>query len=364
LEEIDDYAALDALSNIWDSVVQKSKENNVFSTWEWLSCWWQHFGQGRQLRVLVARERDQIIGIAPLMLSKYSFKRLGSACKLEFIGSPESGCNNLILTRSQEQCSKLFLDHIMSSTDWDLLELDAIYEDSSTLELLAKKTSGLQLGLTTPPLSPYIELPDSIERVMKRLGPETRRKLLRMNRKLREEYAVDAKTEADFTSVDEVMDIVFELKKKRCEQKKWPVPEKTERDFHSALARSLRNKGWLSVFFLTADDEPIACDYSFQYGSRRYGYHLSFDPAFSRYSVGSIALMHTIEMSIRRGLKEYDLRPGDVQYKLRWATCVRRVYQTRFVRRKLALRLWEYAKRNRMLGPILAYLGLERMYIK
>jgi hypothetical protein len=41
--EINDYAGFLSLKERWNEVLQRCN-HTIFSTWEWLSTWWNHFG--------------------------------------------------------------------------------------------------------------------------------------------------------------------------------------------------------------------------------------------------------------------------------------------------------------------------------
>src|SRR5437899_405520 len=74
--------ALAALEAEWRALARRCPASTVFQSWEWTAAWWRAFGDGRELRVGVARSGDRAVGIAPLTL-----RPLGSARLLEFLGA-------------------------------------------------------------------------------------------------------------------------------------------------------------------------------------------------------------------------------------------------------------------------------------
>ena len=87
--EVNKYSDFLALEEKWQDVLEKCNYYTVFSTWEWLSIWWKHFGKGKRLVLLLAEENDKIVGIAPLMYSVHKMFGLRMG-KIEFIGTPDS----------------------------------------------------------------------------------------------------------------------------------------------------------------------------------------------------------------------------------------------------------------------------------
>jgi CelD/BcsL family acetyltransferase involved in cellulose biosynthesis len=68
ISDIDEFARL---RSEWSDLLNRCDPNHVFMKWEWLFTWWTHFGHGRQLFILVARDRNELIGLVLLMLVLY-----------------------------------------------------------------------------------------------------------------------------------------------------------------------------------------------------------------------------------------------------------------------------------------------------
>lgn len=293
------------------------------------------------------------------MLSNYKYLRFGKLRKIEFLGSPQSDYNNLILTENDSECTRLFVKHIEDLHDWDILELRDILEDSTSARLLCDRsvTAPWRLDKGVLTLAPYIILPPTFEELRSRLRSGMRSDMARRERRLRENYQIDLKTYKDFSSLQEAMEVMFELHQKRRRSisdtpSDFAAPR--TRAFHNELATKFAANGWLNLNFLTADDEAIAVSYCFDYRGKTYSYQGGFDPRFSRYSVRTMLQLHNIERSIRRGLSEYDLLQGAESYKFSWPVHVRRSLAIGFARRKvIAKALWMASKKKRRLGQIL-----------
>jgi len=366
IRDINTFKELQNLKPTWNDALQKSKDNTVFSTWEWLSCWWKHFGEGRQLRVLVAQEKEEILGIAPLMLSRYNFMQIGKIAKIEFLGSPHSDYNNFILLKSEKECIKLMLEYLMAQPDWDFLQLRDVHDESLSLKLLyevrANQSWNLEFRVDT--LCPYITISISFSDFMNRLGPNIRANIRRQMRKLQKKYRVSIKTHADFGSINKAMNTFFDLHQKRWTAKGEPgaFASKTIRDFHIDIARRFAEKNWLSLYFLAVDDKSIAAEYSFCYDQKVYHYLSGFDPKFERYSVGNLLRSHIIEVYVQKGYKEFDLMRGygpyeHASYKAMWANAVRRNYEIQLVRRGLLARIYGQIKRHDTLRALMRKAG-------
>src|SRR3990170_7916708 len=108
ITEINDTKRFFELKNEWNKVLEKSKDNNVFLTWEFLFTFWNHFGSGKKLRILVIEDKKEIIAIAPLRQSRYSFGPLLGYNVIEPLGYRGADYTGLILTERQQECLQLF----------------------------------------------------------------------------------------------------------------------------------------------------------------------------------------------------------------------------------------------------------------
>lgn len=358
VDQLNDFSELEDLQDDWNQMLQRVRDRDIFSTWEWLWCWWKHFGKGRTLKILIAQENTEILGIAPLMLSKYSFLHLGKLRKIELIGTPNSDYNNFLLFKRPDTCLKTILNHLMKSTGWDLLELRDVREGSvSATALKSIYKSGTQLKLKVGYLCPYIELPDSPKMYLNFLSRNMRKNLRRRMRRLSEKYKVEVKTHRDYNSVKDAMEIFFKLHLKRWGSNIGNFGSKAFRDFHLDIAEIFNEKGWLGMHFLTINDEPISAVYSFDYNQKKYGYSTGFDPEFGHYSPGNLLKMQVVQHCIRKGYKEYDLTRDSEPYKANWATGVRRNLTVTMVKKGLFTRMYYWTTQKEYIQSLITKLG-------
>lgn len=363
MQEINDISEFEGLKDIWNQVLQNSRDNDVFSTWEWIRCWWQHFGKERKLRILVAKEDNEIIGFAPLMVSKYSFLHLGKFHKLELIGSPDADYNNFVISKKEHECLNLFLKHLSQSSDWDMLEFRDIREGSVSAQVLNKVCGSpdSKLNFEMGTVCPYVTLPESTELFMNSLSANMRRNLRRKMRKLQETYNVEFKDYNKFASVDEAMDTFFDLHQRRWNSigERGAFASAAFCAFHRDIAKAFSRTGWLALDFLTLDDEPVSVEYSFDYGLKKYGYLTGFNPDFGRYSVGMISKLYVIEESIRKGFREYDFTRGLESYKTSWTAAVRKNFVVRVACKGCFAKMYNWAMQKSFSQLVINKLGVH-----
>jgi len=67
-EVVTTETGLEELKGAWSHLLSDVPGVPVFLTWEWVSAWWRHYGQGNSLYVLAVRESGgRLVGLAPWM---------------------------------------------------------------------------------------------------------------------------------------------------------------------------------------------------------------------------------------------------------------------------------------------------------
>jgi hypothetical protein len=78
VEVIADTAAFAAMESAWNETVDRACVSHPFLRHEWLRTWWECFGAGRRLHILVVKSAGRILAIAPLMWEAAWMWRAGS----------------------------------------------------------------------------------------------------------------------------------------------------------------------------------------------------------------------------------------------------------------------------------------------
>jgi CelD/BcsL family acetyltransferase involved in cellulose biosynthesis len=92
------------------------------------------------------------------------------------------------------------------------------------------------------------------------------------------------------------------------------------RAFHQDLARRALAEGWLRLWIAEVDGTPGAAWYGFRRGDREWYYQLGRDPAWDRFKIGFVLLVHTIREAFADGASAYHFGLGPEPYKDRFAT--------------------------------------------
>jgi CelD/BcsL family acetyltransferase involved in cellulose biosynthesis len=105
------------------------------------------------------------------------------------------------------------------------------------------------------------------------------------------------------------------------------------RRFFHDFAVSASRHGWLRLWFMDIDGEPVAGNFCLHLGGRTCGYIGGFDPKWSKASPGMLLLARAIECAFDEGADYFDLGPGYHPYKRRFADSETSVVQFLCARR-------------------------------
>ncbi len=100
VERITDEAALDAIRDDWNELLQSSRADCLFLTWEWAATWWKYLGAPGRLIVLAVRHQattGELIALAPFRLRPSRLLHKQPFPVLEFLGSGFVGSDYLDL---------------------------------------------------------------------------------------------------------------------------------------------------------------------------------------------------------------------------------------------------------------------------
>ncbi len=327
IEEIKTLEDFRKLAPAWNPLLQQSASDTIFLTWEWVSNWWNVYGEDKELRVIIARdETDTLVAIAPLYGVTRKVMKGVAAREIRFIGtggdvSPDY-LDFIIKRGMEEEAIEAFVTHLCTDRGWDVASLTDIRTDSLNLKLLKKAASDSGLPVRTKPCAvcPYVKLPSSWEEFLGGLSSNMRYNVKRRMKNLEKTFAAKYFVWQDTATLTAAMELLAALHLKRWEEKgtsrSFSTPQYNA--FHQAVARDFAGRGWLHLSCLELNGEVIGMFYDYRYGNKIYYYQAGFDPDFSRYSPGLALRAHVIKGAIEEGLAEVDLLKGAYDFKYLW----------------------------------------------
>jgi CelD/BcsL family acetyltransferase involved in cellulose biosynthesis len=322
---IDDDAAFGELRHEWNDLLQDSSCCCLFLTWEWLHTWWQFLAADRKLHIITVRRDGLLIAIAPLAIRSAFTRPLMPLKVLEFLGSGNAGSDYLsfLIRSGHEDVSLKEITRSLSESGL-MLELTRVEKTSLAMANVAGrlKESGWKAYYLTTNFSPHINLSGHTWQSYRRSLNSTHLKMFeRKEKKLYRDFEVKLERASSEDECRAAMDVYMDLHLERWSEDggSTAIGEQDLVRFHRAFSSLSLNRGWLRLFTLTLDGDPVASLYLFQFNKVYYYYQTAFDLEYGKYSVGMIILSLAIKAAIEDEAVEFDFLHDDEEYKYLWS---------------------------------------------
>ena len=126
------------LYDSWNEILSQTPDTNIQLTHEWLSSWWEVFGDNERLSLITVTDGGKIIGIAPLTITKVIGKAGFELRKLTFIGDGLTDYHDLLIANERrEEALQILIKFIANSKEnWDAIHFRNVRGDSPNLPIL------------------------------------------------------------------------------------------------------------------------------------------------------------------------------------------------------------------------------------
>lgn len=322
-----DPAAFTALREEWTELLKDSPSDGFFLSWEWLHSWWTHLAEQRSLFLIVVRAGPQLVAIAPFAMRPGAPWLNPPVRCLEMLGSGIAGSDYLdvIVRRGWEaECAAKLAD--LLADRGQMLALSRLRAGTSFARQLVATLE--QRGFRADELAksevcPYLPRPPGgFAEYLQGLGSEHRYAFRRKVQSLHKRFAVGFEAASSEETRRTSLRALIELHHKRWSRRDGTSEAFTSPAliaFHEEVSALALAKGWLRLFVLTADGQPVAALYGFRYRDIFSFYQSGFDPGWGKQSVGMVTMGLAIESAFGEGCAEFDMLHGDEPYKFHWA---------------------------------------------
>jgi CelD/BcsL family acetyltransferase involved in cellulose biosynthesis len=276
----------------------------------WLNAWWRVFGRDTRPLLVVVRQADAIIGIAPLMLGEDA---------VQFLGDPEV-CDyfDCVVVPGQESRFFTALLAYLSAQGYKDLDLGPIRPDATVQKLIAEceRSAKVECRIHREDVFAELDLPASWDEFVNGLTGKQRHELRRKLRRLHEAGSVGFRGVADVARVPDAVEVFLRLFTMNRVDKATFMTGRMA-GFFRALGVALAEEGLLRLFFLDVDEQPVAAVFCFDHQGTRYLYNNGYDSAYQEISVGLMSKVLSLKAAIDEGLRTYNFLKGSEVYKSR-----------------------------------------------
>jgi len=328
--KIDNFDDFGSLESEWNSLLSPQNEDNiVFYTPEWFRCWWSSFGENAIPFIILVRDQEQLIGIAPMMLRKKISRGL-PVRMLSFMENGNSLHNNFILhPRRRKEALAAIVRHLMDTQScWDITEFKNLPADSRNWSVLKeiitenKILFGQRKGLA----SPYITIHSDWETYYGSRSTKSRKTLRNIRNRFKRAGDFAIQEIKDYATFQRIAPELHDIARNSwTEEIGDSLNTPVNRSFFDRLARIAAEKGWLSVWLLKVQGDPVAFEYHLKYNGRTHGMRASHKKNYGRMSPGVFLDSYIVQQLFeKRDVAEYDLGGSFDDYKKKWTEQIRK----------------------------------------
>lgn len=325
------------LKSEWGDLLSTTADSNVFQSFDYLWLWWKFFGIWNDLRIVVIKRGDNVIGVVPLM-TEYLAIYGKTVRKLMFISAPmEMSRPKLIFGRNDETCIPAFIAYLEErENEWDIIDIDEQLPGTRMECLKTEFKARNYLVAESETLCPYIEIDSGWQEFLAGRSKKMRSNIKRLRRRLSGLGEVEVECVKRWPQLDRAMDQYCDI-----ESRSWKIgqslsiaSDKTHYHFYVGLARTFGQHGSFELRTLHCAGEAIASTFGIRTDGVFQSLKIAHDRGYDKFSPGTVLESHELEDLFASDLECYEFMGSFLTNKLRWTSTVYRtnnihVYQRR-----------------------------------
>jgi CelD/BcsL family acetyltransferase involved in cellulose biosynthesis len=321
VSEVRGLSSFMGLQPEWDALVTAT-DDQLFYRHEFLRTWACNFAPRADLRVLLSREHSgELAGALPLLRTRAQL--LGMPVRQ--LASPANDHTPRfdMLARDPAEAGRMFMEQIGEWRGWDLLLLRDVPPDGAAWGLhRAAQAAGYPVGTWDSLLSPYFAIPlDEGD-----LDAKFRANLRRRRRKLEGHGRVTLERVEGGPHLEARLLESFALEAGGWKGRKGTaISQSADTDgFYRELARAASYGGYLALYILRVDGEPVASHFALQQKQSGRGRYLLLKPAYNEAyadcSPGHLLMREVVsDLRAHGDVHEFDFLGPDMEWKRDWA---------------------------------------------
>ncbi len=328
VEVLTDYRDFIEIEPTWNRLVEEAGIDFPFVRHEWIRGIWDSFDQNGQLHVLVVKEQNRTIAVAPLMKDRARMYGI-PVRRVRGIANVYTERFDAIVSPRPHEASAAIWGYLVEHADeWDVVELRQLPEGCAALEHLPRSTMSerLLLGEWPSAESPFVPLTQPWDAYYQSLKKQHRATMRKSLQHLESQASVGfdvvqsgQRLDAD---IDEALDLEAVAWKERDGTAIKSRPDSAA--FYRHMLHKAAQRGWLRLYFLTLGGKRIAVRLALLFRNKLYKLKSGYDPQYASWSPGHVLCHKIIEDAWRQGYAEVDFLGSAEPWKLNWSRDIRR----------------------------------------
>ena len=337
---------LSSLEQEWNALLQSSRSNSIFLTWEWIQAWRAVVGEDKQLFVVAVHdEQGRLVGVAPFYEYRFPLFNLIPFKALRILADYSTAFEygDWFVDPACEQAALDAIAGALSkSTDWDVIWMPRMSGWNGAMERIsAAVTRAGMLQQKRSSVFSHFPLPTSIKAFEEGFSTKRRQQLRRNRRNLMSTAGIEFVQCGNEQELPVFIDALFDLHHRRrllLGDDGCFIRRPAEADFYRQFVPKALANGWLRLAALSQDGTIQAIQIGYVYNNEFLQLQEGFNPDYID-GAGNVLRHIVIEECINEGLTGYDFLGGFSEHKRRWGAQERTGYDLMIARPTLKNRL-------------------------
>ena len=323
IECIEQTTAFRALRDEWAALHAACPSRTPFNSWEWLFSWWQAYGYGKRLRLLICRFGGELVAVAPLYVATEKTDVGTSVRVLRMLGDGSADSDYLgFLLRPGLSVPLMgeICDWVATDECWDAAAVRELPENSLLPDQLCRAAERHRLlSRMDHGRCGAVDLPNTFDEFLKARQPRFRTKLRSLLKTL-EQSGLAFETAVAPNQLRRRLRSLYAL-----HQSRWQTAgatgvfsQKAKRLFYAHFVSRFARRGWLRFYSLRKGDTYLAHQLCFGAEGVTYLLQEGFDASSASASYGQMLRAAVIRHLIENGETRYDFLGGFSRHKQDW----------------------------------------------
>jgi CelD/BcsL family acetyltransferase involved in cellulose biosynthesis len=321
IEEVHGRNGFCNLEGLWNQVCREQQQTSFFLSHRWFRACLVGTAMDVEPIVLIVRDGNTPIGLVPLFRHRTPWRGLPTRV-FSLATNQDAPFGDFILPAARaQQAVAAVVEHLDKRRGWHLFVGGKIRRASAThthlSQLLAGQRQLRQLAARVPVLDLMSDWDTYWTERSQRFKKTVRNVANRMQR-----LGSISVTDAGAQDLTACMNILHTLAGRSWKNsldvsvtQSQPIAA-----FFEDLTAALLERGLLHLWVLNLDGVPVAAEYHVRDGDTVYALRGDFDERYRDASPGAYLNAHIVRTYFERGVRHYDMGPGESEYKQRWAT--------------------------------------------
>lgn len=323
VEVLQNSRQLEELRNDWDKLYEATADSSPFSSFSWVVTWCRLYSDKEKLWIIVVRKGNEVVGIAPLYLTKrYGMKAL------QLIGLKEvraEGQHFIIKSGMEKMVTALILDALVDfDNHWDAVSFYGIRANSEFQNQLflydnkfLKKTTTLTTVIGSVPM---IFTGGGWDKYLQKSSSNFRNNYKR-HMSHAEEAGIHVINESEIDNHDDVVARLVNMEARSWQGRKGTGKIAPNKEFFKIIFPTLLDKGEVEIFWALNKEKALAFSVFLIHRNIAVLFATGYDVSLKKeLPVGNLVNYAAVKKLSGNGVKVIDMMTdiGANQWKKRW----------------------------------------------